>query len=106
MLQRQLLGRSAKVGVGANRAATAAYFFERYGYRDPTKRSHLDVDKIGGVILDDGMQVLVFLFSIPSPFLLFSSYLENKNVIASFPLAECFFNLLTGQVYSLLPCLP
>ncbi|XP_034678023.1 probable tetraacyldisaccharide 4'-kinase, mitochondrial isoform X2 [Vitis riparia] len=69
MLQRRLLGRSAKIGVGANRAATAAHFFERYGYVDTgpatclerlcfdqTRGSHLDVDEIGAVILDDGMQ--------------------------------------------------
>ncbi|XP_024021676.1 probable tetraacyldisaccharide 4'-kinase, mitochondrial isoform X1 [Morus notabilis] len=67
MLQRHLLGRSVKIGVGANRAATAASFIEKYGYLDPstfsnrlfidTKRSmHCCSEKIGAAILDDGMQ--------------------------------------------------
>ncbi|ONI13333.1 hypothetical protein PRUPE_4G215900 [Prunus persica] len=71
MLHRHLLGRPVKIGVGAKRAAVAARFFERYGYVDPSstsKRSdglciepkvggHLSSEKIGAVILDDGMQV-------------------------------------------------
>ncbi|KAL5735905.1 hypothetical protein ACOSQ2_030693 [Xanthoceras sorbifolium] len=69
MLQRHLLGRPVKIGVGANRAATAASFFEKYGYIDPHCRkfsertcidqeegSHLKSEKIGVIILDDGMQ--------------------------------------------------
>ncbi|PSS06128.1 Tetraacyldisaccharide 4'-kinase precursor [Actinidia chinensis var. chinensis] len=71
MLQRHLLGTSAKVGVGANRAAIAAGFLERYGYMDPhigscfgrhcsdQKRGrNSELDKIGAAILDDGMQHL------------------------------------------------
>ncbi|XP_030444243.1 probable tetraacyldisaccharide 4'-kinase, mitochondrial isoform X1 [Syzygium oleosum] len=79
MLQRHLLGKSANVGVGANRAATAAAFIEKYGYRDPRTCEHLEGDstdqkmggkagsngqirfnhcceEIGAAILDDGMQ--------------------------------------------------
>ncbi|XP_062077691.1 probable tetraacyldisaccharide 4'-kinase, mitochondrial [Humulus lupulus] len=67
MLQRHLLGRPVKIGVGANRAATAASFFEKCGYVDPnTVSERLWVDakessrsgseKIGLAILDDGMQ--------------------------------------------------
>lgn len=58
-----------KIGVGANRAATAASFIEKYGYLDPStfsnrlfvdrKRStHCCSEKIGAAILDDGMQVM------------------------------------------------
>lgn len=70
MLERHLLERPAKIGVGANRAATAASFIEKYGYVDPRDcassqkncinpkvGSHLKSGKIGAVILDDGMQV-------------------------------------------------
>ncbi|KAK4576090.1 hypothetical protein RGQ29_026874 [Quercus rubra] len=69
MLERHLFGRPAKIGVGANRAAVAASYFERYGYFDPRistsnqspcldqkVESHLNLEKIGAVILDDGMQ--------------------------------------------------
>ncbi|KAL9444503.1 hypothetical protein AB3S75_017652 [Citrus x aurantiifolia] len=69
MLERHLLERPAKIGVGANRAATAASFIEKYGYVDPRDcassqkncinpkvGSHLKSGKIGAVILDDGMQ--------------------------------------------------
>ncbi|KAJ0046141.1 hypothetical protein Pint_04106 [Pistacia integerrima] len=69
MLQRHLLGRPVKIGVGANRAATAASFFEKYGYVDPRSckfyerisidekvGGHLKSEQIGAVILDDGMQ--------------------------------------------------
>uniref|UniRef100_A0A2N9HJV3 tetraacyldisaccharide 4'-kinase n=1 Tax=Fagus sylvatica TaxID=28930 RepID=A0A2N9HJV3_FAGSY len=69
MLERHLFGRPAKIGVGANRAAVAASYFERYGYVDPRSstsnqklcleqkvESHLNLEKIGAVILDDGMQ--------------------------------------------------
>ncbi|KAL7186568.1 hypothetical protein ACSBR2_028325 [Camellia fascicularis] len=72
MLQRHLFGTSAKIGVGANRAATAASFLKRYGYADPhiigscLKRCGSDqkagslseLDKLGAAILDDGMQHL------------------------------------------------
>lgn len=73
MLQRHLLGRPVKIGVGANRAATAASFFEKYGYVDPrgcrfSQRinieekvgDHLKSEQIAVVILDDGMQVIVY----------------------------------------------
>lgn len=71
MLERHLFGTPTKIGVGANRAAIAACCFERYGYIDPRSstcdhklcldknvESHLNSEKIGAVILDDGMQVL------------------------------------------------
>jgi hypothetical protein len=70
MLERHLFGTPAKIGVGANRAAIAACCFERYGYIDPRSscdhklcldknvESQLNSEKIGAVILDDGMQVL------------------------------------------------
>ncbi|KAL3736348.1 hypothetical protein ACJRO7_025324 [Eucalyptus globulus] len=79
MLQRHLLGKPAKVGVGANRAVTAAAFIEKYGYRDLRNRGCLKggstdhkmgekaesndqicfdhcSEEIGAAILDDGMQ--------------------------------------------------
>ncbi|XP_019055900.1 PREDICTED: probable tetraacyldisaccharide 4'-kinase, mitochondrial isoform X2 [Nelumbo nucifera] len=70
MLQRHLIGTPAKIGVGANRIAIAACFFGRYGYLDSRSRKecfdrlHTDLnvemrsntDKIGAVILDDGLQ--------------------------------------------------
>ncbi|KAG2678099.1 hypothetical protein I3843_12G130000 [Carya illinoinensis] len=68
MLGRHLLGGPAKIGVGANRAAVAAAYFEKYGYVDPRSstsyqrlrlnkvESHLNSEKVGAVILDDGMQ--------------------------------------------------
>ncbi|KAF8026241.1 hypothetical protein BT93_F2903 [Corymbia citriodora subsp. variegata] len=81
MLRRHLLGKLAHVGVGANRAATAAAFIEKYGYCDPRARVRLKGDsadrkigekarsngqtrfnhcceKIGAAILDDAMQHL------------------------------------------------
>ncbi|XVE80411.1 hypothetical protein DITRI_Ditri14bG0137400 [Diplodiscus trichospermus] len=69
MLQRHLLARPIKIGVGANRAATANLFFEKYGYLDSHGSeffertsleqkvgSHIGSEKIGAAILDDGMQ--------------------------------------------------
>ncbi|XP_021288556.1 probable tetraacyldisaccharide 4'-kinase, mitochondrial isoform X2 [Herrania umbratica] len=69
MLQRHLLGGPVKVGVGANRIATANLFFEKYGYvdcrgsklfertyLDQKVGSHISSEKIGAAILDDGMQ--------------------------------------------------
>lgn len=71
MLKRHLHGTSAKVGVGANRAATAATLLERYGYINfcsstcsgrsfSNKKTGTDScsEKIGVAILDDGMQVV------------------------------------------------
>ncbi|GAB4844775.1 hypothetical protein Ancab_038164 [Ancistrocladus abbreviatus] len=71
MLQRHLLGTSAKIGVGANRAKTAICYLERYGHVDPHITSwfgncyseeklgdHFDSSKFGVVVLDDGMQHL------------------------------------------------
>ncbi|XP_072957221.1 probable tetraacyldisaccharide 4'-kinase, mitochondrial [Typha angustifolia] len=69
MLQRHLLQTSARIGIGANRTATAASIFDKYGYTDP--RGILKADrilpeskfvfrhqneKVGVAILDDGMQ--------------------------------------------------
>ncbi|KAK9151725.1 hypothetical protein Syun_010034 [Stephania yunnanensis] len=68
MLERHHVGTSVKIGVGADRAATAACFFEIHGYMDyhsecSGRLCHdLELDassnsnKIGIVILDDGMQ--------------------------------------------------
>ncbi|KAI3948855.1 hypothetical protein MKX01_022269 [Papaver californicum] len=69
MLQRHLLYTSTKIGIGANRAAMAAQFFKRFGYLDPCHSMYVEglcsdksitlsskSDKIGVVILDDGMQ--------------------------------------------------
>ncbi|ESQ47830.1 hypothetical protein EUTSA_v10020871mg [Eutrema salsugineum] len=68
MLERHLQGGPTKIGVGANRAATAALFFEKYGCANPSSiRTFFDQSfettqaktishKIGSVILDDGMQ--------------------------------------------------
>ncbi|XP_059664833.1 probable tetraacyldisaccharide 4'-kinase, mitochondrial [Cornus florida] len=71
MLHRHLFGTSVKIGVGANRAATAACFLERYGFMnhchgtyferlgfDPKDGDHGGLDKIAATILDDGMQHL------------------------------------------------
>lgn len=80
MLQRHLLARPVKIGVGANRAATAIMFFEKYGhldcrgskffdrtYLDEKVESHISSEKIGAAILDDGMQVCQFLsYSLPA----------------------------------------
>ncbi|PIA57810.1 hypothetical protein AQUCO_00500021v1 [Aquilegia coerulea] len=69
MLQRHLSDTSAKIGVGANRSATAARFLEQHGYLDlqsnaRNEKLHTNqevgvssnLEKIGVVILDDGMQ--------------------------------------------------
>ncbi|XP_010923861.1 probable tetraacyldisaccharide 4'-kinase, mitochondrial isoform X4 [Elaeis guineensis] len=68
MLHRHLLQTSARIGVGANRIATAASMFERHGYvnscdtlseklSSPYKSvSGPKDERIGVVILDDGMQ--------------------------------------------------
>ncbi|KAL6880375.1 hypothetical protein ACP4OV_011940 [Aristida adscensionis] len=65
MLRRRLSDTSAKIGVGANRAAVASSMLQKYGYIDrcdifsekllsPTH--NLESSKIGVAILDDGMQ--------------------------------------------------
>ncbi|XP_027931189.1 probable tetraacyldisaccharide 4'-kinase, mitochondrial [Vigna unguiculata] len=69
MLRRHLLGTPTKIGVGANRAAVARQFIQKYGYIDICKTSWhekqyleqkvhdcLDSEKIGVVVLDDAMQ--------------------------------------------------
>ncbi|XP_008808428.1 probable tetraacyldisaccharide 4'-kinase, mitochondrial isoform X2 [Phoenix dactylifera] len=68
MLHRHLLQTSARIGVGANRIATAASMFERHGYVDSSNtlsekllspykfESGAKDEKVGVVILDDGMQ--------------------------------------------------
>ncbi|XP_015581292.1 probable tetraacyldisaccharide 4'-kinase, mitochondrial [Ricinus communis] len=67
MLARHLFGKPAKIGIGANRAATAASFLKRYGYIDPHrylfketwayhKVGGFDSGEIGPIVLDDGMQ--------------------------------------------------
>ncbi|CAH9138825.1 unnamed protein product [Cuscuta epithymum] len=65
MLERHLQGTPAKIGVGANRAAIASIYFQRYGYIDPRGSLNHETlsseniscgDKIGVAILDDGMQ--------------------------------------------------
>ena len=83
MLRRHLLGTPTKFGVGANRAAVASRFIQKYGYVDIGKSSwhekqyldqkvqdSLDSEKIGVVVLDDAMQVMQLL-SPPDIFLLF-----------------------------------
>lgn len=70
MLQRHLLEKSVRIGVGANRAATAVSFIEKYGCFDPRTTvccksgspdrsfiSHSQTEGIGAIIMDDGMQV-------------------------------------------------
>ncbi|XP_071740237.1 probable tetraacyldisaccharide 4'-kinase, mitochondrial [Rutidosis leptorrhynchoides] len=70
MLERHFDGTSVKVGVGANRATTAASFIHRYGLICPTEASCFEKpipesgvvsDKIGVAILDDGMQHISML---------------------------------------------
>ncbi|OIW21743.1 hypothetical protein TanjilG_09085 [Lupinus angustifolius] len=62
MLQRHLLETPIKLGIGANRAAVAGHFIQKYGYTDSRKSSwyekqdSLDSGKIGVVVLDDAMQ--------------------------------------------------
>ncbi|XP_018436941.1 probable tetraacyldisaccharide 4'-kinase, mitochondrial isoform X2 [Raphanus sativus] len=65
MLERHLRGGPTKIGVGANRAATAATCFQKYGYANPSSiRTFFDgtakvrtvSQEIGSVVLDDGMQ--------------------------------------------------
>uniref|UniRef100_A0A0R0J5P5 tetraacyldisaccharide 4'-kinase n=1 Tax=Glycine max TaxID=3847 RepID=A0A0R0J5P5_SOYBN len=69
MLRRHLLGTPTKFGVGANRAAVASRFIQKYGYVDIGKSSwhekqyldekvqdSVDSEKIGVVVLDDAMQ--------------------------------------------------
>lgn len=71
MLRRHLLQTSAMLGVGTNRRAIASSILKRYGYIDSSlmllklsspnrcELGHED-EKVGVVILDDGMQVFVF----------------------------------------------
>lgn len=69
MLRRRLADTSAKIGVGANRAAVASSMLQKYGYVHPCEAFHPEklpsacnravIDKsakIGVAILDDGMQ--------------------------------------------------
>ncbi|XP_047335029.1 probable tetraacyldisaccharide 4'-kinase, mitochondrial [Impatiens glandulifera] len=69
MLERHFSGTCVKIGIGANRAATAASFIERHGFVDPYKtsllmgcspkdRDVLELDRVGMIVLDDGMQHL------------------------------------------------
>lgn len=72
MLQRHLCRTPVKIGIGANRANTAASFLKRYGHISPCKHGDKNLEKrisdnkhgncsysdqIGIAILDDGMQV-------------------------------------------------
>ncbi|PUZ67730.1 hypothetical protein GQ55_3G458600 [Panicum hallii var. hallii] len=66
MLRRRLSDTSAKIGVGANRAAVASSMLRKYGYihhsktfcaeKKPSSTSKLESGIIGVAILDDGMQ--------------------------------------------------
>ncbi|KAI3804756.1 hypothetical protein L1987_26549 [Smallanthus sonchifolius] len=65
MLQRHFNGTFVKIGVGANRVATAASFLHRHGFVYPldialfeqkVPKTQVESDKIGIAILDDGMQ--------------------------------------------------
>ncbi|XP_020973064.1 probable tetraacyldisaccharide 4'-kinase, mitochondrial isoform X2 [Arachis ipaensis] len=71
MLRRHLLWTPTKFGVGANRAAVASQFIQRYGYVDTRESSwyrkqqlghelnvSVDSENIGAVVLDDAMQVM------------------------------------------------
>ncbi|XP_047946686.1 probable tetraacyldisaccharide 4'-kinase, mitochondrial isoform X2 [Salvia hispanica] len=69
MLKRQLQGTCAKIGVGANRVATAVRFLDQYGFTSSRAGfeqlfcgNKIEVqssnNKIGVAILDDGMQHL------------------------------------------------
>lgn len=71
MLQRHFNGTSARIGVGANRAAVAAPFLKRHKRlcSEQIGGSFLDSSTIQVVILDDGMQVK-FFDHFPTPFLL------------------------------------
>lgn len=78
MLERHLQGGPTKIGVGPNRAATAASCFEKYGCANPSSiRTFFDrsllhetvkvetfSQEIGAVVLDDGMQVRSTSYSI------------------------------------------
>lgn len=82
MLRRHFIGTPTKFGVGANRAAVASHFIQKYGYIDIGKSSwhekqyldrkvdySFDSEKIGVVVLDDAMQVMQLS---PDPTLSFS----------------------------------
>lgn len=69
MLRRHLEQTSAKIGVGANRSAVARSILDRYGHMDPLNLLRFEEkissdksapgpenEKVGAVILDDGMQ--------------------------------------------------
>nr|CAB3462505.1 unnamed protein product [Digitaria exilis] len=66
MLRRRLADTSAKIGVGANRAALASSMLQKYGYIHHSETfcadmklsvtSEVEPGKIGVAILDDGMQ--------------------------------------------------
>lgn len=71
MIQRHLSGTPTRIGVGANRSATAASIFRQHGYMKfhstlfagkLSSTQHLRLtsgnDKVAVAILDDGMQVL------------------------------------------------
>jgi hypothetical protein len=64
MLERHLVGTSAKVGIGKNRVEVAASIIKKFGHINSLSlldgdRSevHSGTEKVGVVILDDGMQV-------------------------------------------------
>ncbi|XP_062190786.1 probable tetraacyldisaccharide 4'-kinase, mitochondrial [Phragmites australis] len=66
MLRRRLSDTSAKIGIGANRAAVASSMLKKYGYihhsytfcteKNHSSTCNLESGKIGVAILDDGMQ--------------------------------------------------
>lgn len=64
MLERHLFGTSAKIGLGKNRAEVAASIIKKFGHANlPSllvgEKSEMNSknEKVGVVILDDGMQV-------------------------------------------------
>ncbi|KAL8046362.1 hypothetical protein ABFX02_08G172800 [Erythranthe guttata] len=109
MLQRQLQCTSAKIGVGANRVATAAKFLKQYGYVnfDPISEKPIseenpkirhNSDQIGAAILDDGMQHLRILRDLEIVMVNALMPWGNRHLLPLGPLREPFTALNRADI--------
>ncbi|XP_076897078.1 putative tetraacyldisaccharide 4'-kinase, mitochondrial [Bidens hawaiensis] len=97
MLQRHFSGTSVKIGVDANRAATAASFLHIHGFINPldiacfeklVPKTRVVSDKIGVAILDDGMQHITVSRDFELVTVNASSPWGNKHLLPYGPLRE------------------
>lgn len=111
MLQRHLFQTSARIGIGSNRSATAASLFDRYGCVDSRNSSYFEKistpckfgpgsenEKLGVVILDDGLQHWSLLRDVEIIMLNALMPWGNNHFLPRGPLREPFSALGRGDI--------